>query len=143
MKKKQHYGNHTRLSKSFHGFTLPALLVLVIGVIRNIIYSTEENRYDAWLLLLVTILLGSLYYHSRIFALKVQDRAIVTDVKLRHFILTGKPLPEGLRTQQIIALRFASDEELPALIERALDEKLSNKEIKKQIRKWKGDYRRV
>lgn len=141
--KTQHYGNHTRLSRSFHGFTLPALLILVIGVIRNIIYSTEENRYDAWLLLLVTILLGSLYYHSRIFALKVQDRAIVTEVKLRHFILTGKPLAEGLRTNQVIALRFASDEELPGLAQRALEEKLSNKEIKKQIRKWKGDYRRV
>lgn len=143
MKKKQHYGNHTRLSRSFHGFTLPAILVLLIGVIRNLVYSTEANRYDASLMVLITIVLASLYYHSRIFALKVQDRAIITDVKLRHFILTGKPLSENLRTQQIIALRFASDEELPSLAIRAQEEKLSNKEIKKQIRKWKGDYRRV
>ncbi|MGZ8545748.1 MAG: DUF6526 family protein, partial [Flavisolibacter sp.] len=138
--KKQHYGNHTRLSPTFHGFTLPALLILIIGVIRNLIYSTDANRYDASLLVLITVILASLYYHSRIFALKVQDRAIITDVRLRHFILTGKPLAEGLRTKQIIALRFASDEELPGLSQRALEEKLSNKEIKKQIRKWKGDY---
>jgi hypothetical protein len=59
------------------------------------------------------------------------------------FILTGKPLPNELRVSQIIALRFASDAEFPALVERAVSEKLSNKQIKESITNWRTDYYRV
>jgi hypothetical protein len=62
---------------------------------------------------------------------------------LRHFILTGKPLYKGLTMQQIIALRFASDEEFAGLAKRAADEGLSGNEIKKAIRGWKADHSRV
>jgi len=58
-------------------------------------------------------------------------------------MLTGKPLPTELRFSQIIALRFASDEEYLELLDRAIKEQLSAKEIKVQIKNWKGDYHRV
>jgi hypothetical protein len=57
--------------------------------------------------------------------------------------LTGKPFPSGLSIHQIIALRFASDDEFVGLAQRALDEKLSNKQIKAAIIQWRADYYRA
>ena len=141
--KTQNYKNHTRLVPWYHGFTLPALLVLIFGAIWNLVYSTEANYYDALLLVLVMIILCSLYIHGRSFALRAQDRAIRAEESLRHFILTGKRLDTRLTTRQVIALRFASDEEFPSLAQKAAEENLGNKEIKKLIRNWRPDYWRV
>ena len=106
-------------------------------------YSTRANLYSAWLIVLVAFILLSLYIHSRVFALKAQDRAIRAEESLRYFILTGKPLDHRLTLGQIIALRFASDEEMPALAEKAVTHGLSNDDIKKQIRVWRMDVHRV
>ena len=139
----QNYKNHAQLVPLYHGFTLLALLALVTGSIRNLIICTDENRYDAALILLASVVISLLYYFTRAFALKAQDRAIRAEEKLRYFILTGKMMSQDLSTRQIIALRFASDEEFPSLAQKALDEKLSPKDIKKSIRQWRGDYYRV
>ena len=82
-------------------------------------------------------------WFTRTFALKAQDRAIRAEEKLRYFLMTQKPMPEDLKLSQIIALRFASDQEYLELLERARSEKLSAKEIKAQIKNWKADYHRV
>ena len=82
-------------------------------------------------------------FRSRGFALKAQDRAIRAEENLRHYVLTGKLLDKQLRMGQIIALRFASDEELPALAQKAAEENLSNKQIKAAIRNWRADTYRV
>ena len=118
-------------------------MALLIGSIRNVIYTNRENLYSAWLIVLVSFVLLSLYLHSRVFALKAQDRAIRAEENLRYFILTGKRIDQRLTLAQIIALRFASDEELPALAQKAAEEGLSNEAIKKQIRVWRGDWHRV
>jgi hypothetical protein len=83
------------------------------------------------------------FYYLRAFALKAQDRGIRAEEKLRYFILTGKPLSSELKTRQIIGLRFASDEEFPSLVEKALKENLSEKDIKKSIKNWKSDFYRL
>jgi hypothetical protein len=75
--------------------------------------------------------------------LKAQDRAIRAEESLRHFVLTGKPLDSRLRTGQIVALRFASDAEFPALAQKAAEEGLSSKEIKQSIQNWRADHYRV
>ena len=141
--KEQNYSNHRRLVWPYHGLTLVSIIVLLIGAIRNMIYSNRENLYSASLLVLVALVLLSLYYYSRAFALKAQDRAIRAEEGLRHFILTGKAQDPRLTLGQVIALRFASDEEFPGLARRAAEERLSNDAIKKQIKNWKADRRRV
>jgi hypothetical protein len=82
----------------------------------------------------------------RSYALKLQNRIILNEMRNRYFHLTGKTFDEKereLKLGQIIALRFASDAELLNLMDRAIAENLSSKEIKQQIKNWKGDYLRV
>ena len=83
------------------------------------------------------------FYLFRSFSLKAQDRAIRAEENLRHFVLTGKLLDKSLSISQIIALRFAPDEELIALTERAVKGNLSSTDIKKAIKNWKEDNYRA
>ena len=83
---------------------------------------------------------------GRIYATKNQDRIIRLEMRQRYFEMTGKSFAEKenqLRLGQIIALRFASDEELLNLMEKAIAEKLKSKEIKQAIRNWQADTNRV
>ncbi len=75
--------------------------------------------------------------------MKAQDRAIRAEESLRYFILSGKAIDKRLTLSQIIALRFASDEEFLELAEKAAAGNLSNKDIKKAIQNWRADHHRV
>jgi hypothetical protein len=79
----------------------------------------------------------------RIYALKAQDRAIRAEENLRHFVLTGKLLDARLSIKQIVALRFASDAEFPALAATAADTNMAPDAIKQAIRNWRADLYRV
>jgi hypothetical protein len=91
----------------------------------------------------VAFILAILWIYIRTFPLKAQDRAIRAEENLRHYVLTGKLFPTQLKMQQIIALRFAPDSEYLALLDRAIKENLSNKEIKAAIQNWKADHHRL
>ena len=141
--KTQNYSNHAQLVPSYHYFTSPLIIALIT---LTSIYCFTENKnaslFNA-ILILLTVTILSIGLHARSFALKAQDRAIRAEENLRYFILTGKRLDQNLKMPQIIALRFASDEELVELVDRAIQENLSSIEIKKAIKNWKGDYYRV
>jgi len=139
----QNFKNHGRLVTGFHFITGGLLVLLVVGSIVNLVVSSHENVYSASLIVLIAVLLNVIAFYARAFALKAQDRAIKAEEKFRHYLLTGKPLSEALRMRQIIGLRFASDEEFPELIERAINDKMTEKEIKQSIKNWKPDYYRV
>ncbi|MDB5251800.1 MAG: hypothetical protein JWP27_969 [Flaviaesturariibacter sp.] len=141
--KEQHVGNHTRIVPMYHILTGLALLALLIGSIRHLIVAGDTERYNASLIVLISLILLSLYIHARTFALKAQDRAIRAEESLRYYILTGKRLDARLGYGQVIALRFASDEELPALADRAVSEGMSSKDIKSAIKSWRADWHRV
>lgn len=132
-----------RLLPAYHGLTFLLILAGLIGSIINLLHSDASSHYSAALLVVVFLILASLFFYARLFALKAQDRAIRAEENFRYYLLTGKPLDKQLRLGQIIALRFASDEELPALAKRAVDEKLSQKDIKMAIRNWRADHHRV
>ena len=139
----QNYSNHQRMVSGYHYFTLLGIIVLFIGAIVNLVKSSSENLYAASLIVLGSLLLGFTAFYARSFALRAQDRVIRAEENFRHYLLTNKTLSLELNIRQIIGLRFASDEEFPALAEKALEEKMSEKEIKKSIKKWRGDYYRV
>ena len=139
----QNYKNHSQVVWSYYLLTLLPTLALLAGSIINLVHSKENNVYSASLIILIAIILITIIFRARGFALKAQDRAIRAEESLRHFVLTGKPLDERLSIKQIVALRFASNEEFPSLAQRALDQNLGNKEIKMQIKIWRPDTYRV
>ncbi len=139
----QNYSNHSRTLLLWHRIVPLILVALLGGSINNLLRSNAENKYSAALLIVIILIMIIFYWYIRAFPLKAQDRAIRAEEKLRHHLLTGKPLDSKLRMRQIIALRFASDAEFPALAQQAVAENLSSKEIKKSIKNWKADYNRV
>lgn len=140
---KQNYANHTRYIPLWHYITSGAILLLFAGSILNLIRSARENLYSASLIVLVSLILMSIFWYARWFALRAQDRAIRAEENLRHYLLTGKPLSRHLRTSQIIALRFASDEEFVELAEKATETQMRSASIKKAIKHWRPDHHRV
>jgi hypothetical protein len=139
----QNFSNHARYHGLYHFFTAPLVLIGLIGSSINYSNSAPENAYSASLLMLVFFILLILGWLVRGYALKAQDRAIKAEENLRHFILTGKPLDSRLRTGQIVALRFASDDEFPALAAKAAAENMSGKSIKQSIQHWRADNNRI
>lgn len=141
--KEQNYKNHAQMVPGFHYLTFTLLFALLGGAINYIIKASPENKYLASLVVLTAFIFVFIAWYARGFALKAQDRAIRAEESLRYYIMTGKAMPSALKMGQIIALRFASDAEYLALLDRAIKENLSNKEIKQSIQNWKADYYRV
>jgi len=143
MKQTQNFKNHTIFLKGFHGLLSVGILGLAGGGISYLLQGDDEATYPAWLFILISLLLTVIMWYLRIFPLKAQDRAIRAEENLRHYVLAGKLLPPNLKISQIVALRFAPDDEFLPLISRTLDKNLTQKEIKKEIKNWKPDYYRV
>ncbi|HNR17168.1 MAG TPA: DUF6526 family protein [Chitinophagaceae bacterium] len=139
----QNFKNHSRLVPGFHGVTFLLIVAGLIGSVVNLFHADAATHYSAALLVVVFLAVLGVAWYARVFALKAQDRAIRAEENFRHFILTGKPLDKQLRLSQIIALRFASDEEFPVLAKKAVEEKLSQKQIKQAVQHWRADYHRV
>ena len=139
----QNYKNHPRYVPLWHFITSLAIIAVLIGSIVNLAKSSGDNVYSASLILVMALILCSFFWYARWFALRVQDRAIRAEESLRHYILTGKPIDSRLRIGQIIALRFASDEEFPELAFKAAEKGLRSKTIKKMIKVWRSDNHRA
>ena len=117
----QNFSNHARMHPLFHYITAPLVFLGLIGSLVNLAKSDASSHYSAALLVIVFLILLFIGAMVRTYALKAQDRAIRAEESLRHFVLTGKPLDSRLRTGQIVALRFASDAEFPALAAKAAE----------------------
>ncbi len=140
----QNYSNHTRFYPLFHFVVIPLLALNFLShLIRFIMAPSWVLAF--WTLLGITLILLALA--SRLQSLTAQDRVIRLEEKLRYREVLSPELAKrasGLRTGQIIALRFASDEELAGLVERTLNGEFAKpKEIKQAIKNWRGDYLRV
>jgi hypothetical protein len=141
--KEQNYKNHSQFVPGFHFLTAAAIFLLLIGSIVNLINSAHSNLYSASLIVLVALIFGLLFFYIRTFPLKTQDRVIRAEENLRHYVLAGKLLDNRLNIRQVIALRFAPDEEFVSLAKKAADENLSSRDIKKEIKNWRADHHRV
>lgn len=139
---KQEYSNHRHLVPLYHFLTFAAMAALLVGFV--LYFFNKDNSYLLpTLLILMVLTLISVSFHCRSFALKAQDRAIRAEENLRYFILTGKRLNQNLSLYQIIALRFAPDEEFVSLAALAIEQNLKPDEIKKLIKNWRPDYYRA
>jgi hypothetical protein len=103
----------------------------------------HEGVYSASLIACLAVFCSIAVFQYRAFAIRAQDRAIRAEENFRHFVMTGKPHDSRLKIGQVIALRFASDEEFVALSAKAAAEGMEPKEIKKAIKNWRGDYHRA
>ena len=141
----QHYENHRKFVPSFHVVLLIIILYLLVQSTINLIeaYSNNNGRSQAVMFFLIAVAFAISYVKIRTFPLKAQDRAIRAEENLRYFTLTGKLLDKNLTISQIIALRFASDQEMVGLVERAVRERLSSDQIKRAIQNWKPDHHRA
>ncbi len=144
--KTQNFKNHARYYPLHHFIITPLTLVFLGWTVNKSNFDTSESTSEGIYFLILALIIVILPLLGRTYALKNQNRIIVMEMRLRYFHLTGKSFYEkekNLRTSQIIALRFAGDDELLGLVEQAIIKKLSNKEIKMSLRNWKGDYSRV
>ncbi len=135
--------NHVRFDPPFHFFLVPVGLFLSIwSIVRAVRHPAVETASFA----AMTVLLLFLMLKARTYSLKVQDRVIRLEERFRLSVLLGEPYRQRiseLTEGQLVALRFAPDAEVPALVERALSEGLKPKAIKEAIVNWRGDYFRV
>jgi Family of unknown function (DUF6526) len=139
----QNLQNHTRTDPVYHYLLLLLFALNVILCVVHFYY--DRNWFSGWLVLAAFALL-ILVFKMRIYPLRVQDRVIRLEERLRLSLLAPadlRPRIAELSERQLIALRFASDDELPALAAKALDEHLDAKEIKKRIVHWRPDHFRV
>lgn len=139
----QNYKNHARFETKFHFILLP---IFFINMIVSLVYLVRHPGLGSGWLLVVSVALFLLMGIGRGYPLKVQDRVIRLEERLRLLAL----LPEAeqanifrLSERQLIALRFAPDAELPALAQRAWREGLEPKQIKQAIQNWRADHFRV
>jgi len=142
-KQPQTFANHTKFDPPFHFFVLLVLLINVI-VIAVQLFRTP-GLLGSWLFVMSLALLV-MAARMRSYATHLQDRIIRVEERLRLQAVLQEPLRSRigeLTDTQLVGLRFASDAELPALAQRALDEKLSRSDIKKAITNWRPDYARV
>ena len=137
----QSYENHTAKFPLQHFIWLPLSALSLLALI--VYFFTENNVLQMVLMattLIIAIIGGML---ARLYGLKLQDRIIRLEEHYRHSQLTNTPFPATLTLAQIIALRFAPDDEFPALAKRAAEENLSADAIKKSIKQWRADTQRI
>lgn len=148
MPNQQNFSNHVRWFPLFHFVVIPLLVLnLLSHIVRLYLAEPNSGRKTLafWTLLSFTFILMALA--ARLQALTVQNRVIRLEEKLRYKTLLSPELAaqaEGLSLGQIIALRFASDAELPSLVERTLNGEFATpKDIKKAVKDWRADHLRA
>ncbi len=143
----QNYKNHSKYYAPHHFIFYPIVLVLLVIAIRNIFGGNPEDKVIWMITGALVLLLGWLSFMMRQhYALVGQNRMVRMEMRFRYYVLTGQrlePLEQRLSFRQLAALRFAPDDELPGLLQRALDENLSAADIKKSIKNWLPDNMRV
>lgn len=143
-KKPQTLANHARFDPLYHGFTV-FLFLVNLGIA---IYAVARNHHDLlpWWYLLFSIAVIVPIFKLRLYPLKVQDRVIRLEERLRLQALAPAEWHGQifrLTEPQLVALRFASDDEVVELAKQALEHDLTQKQIKERIKSWRADDWRV
>ena len=143
--KTQSYKNHIRFYTPHHFIFYPIIMTL-LSISVYFSFTTADQLIWVFISILFIALFCLAFMLRQHYALTLQNRIVHLELRYRYFTITGKRLEDfehQLNDDQIFALRFAPDEELPMLTEKTLIENLSGKAIKKAIINWKGDFERV
>jgi cell division protein FtsL len=144
--RQQSFRNHASIDPVYHYVSLSILLANLILGIFILVLSVHKNLLISIWVVILSLVIFLLFFKLRLYPLKVQDRIIRLEERLRLSVVLPEPLkkriPE-LSEDQLIALRFASDEELPALVELTLEKQLTRKQIKERIQNWRPDHFRI
>ena len=135
----QTYANHAHRPK------LWALTVLLAGIalVLLVIGAVRQPSLQAWGSVLLAVAVAMAIATMRAFALRLQDRIIRHEMHTRLARLGLAEAARGAALGQLIALRFASDAELPALLPRAVAERLTSDQIKRAVADWQADELRT
>ncbi len=139
----QNLKNHGRLHIPFHVITFFTLIVNLVFAIGHDIH--HFGRWNTWLVVLSVVIFIP-FFLIRVYPLKVQDRVIRLEERLRLQALAPAEWHAQiyrLTEDQLIGLRFAADDEVVELAKKALEENLNRKQIKERIRSWRPDTWRV
>jgi hypothetical protein len=140
----QTYASHRRYIPEFHFFALPILLINAVMMLWE--FARHPAFVSAWTALVALALVVGIWT-ARAMALRAQDRIIRLEERMRLERLLPPSMREraaGLSTSQLIALRFAPDDEVPDLARRVIDGELHTRaDIKRAIRSWRPDDLRV
>lgn len=144
MAETQNFANHVRWHPPFHFVASPLLLIYLIW---SVVQLVRHPGWESGMNLILTIVIVITFFLTRVYALMVQDRLIRLEEQLRFQRVLPADLAQraaGISIPFLVALRFASDEELAGLVRQVLDNKFAKPvEVKKAIRNWRGDYHRV
>ncbi|MGA8013927.1 MAG: DUF6526 family protein [Candidatus Acidiferrales bacterium] len=144
MSETQNFQNHAKFVPAFHFVTLPILLVNLGWSIYRLVHAFSADSVIALLVALALLLLA---FTLRVMVLTVQDRVIRLEMRLRMQQLLPaeiRPRISEFTVGQLVALRFASDAELPDLARKVLQDKLMDrKAIKQLVRDWQPDFVRA
>lgn len=142
----QHYKNHVRWYAQHHFVFYPVILALTSYSVYAAIVNEAQREIWIFLAVICSVIGWFSFMVRQHYAMTLQNRLVLLELRYRYYVTTNErfePLEKELSFGQRAALRFASDEELPALAKRAVVEKLSPNDIKRSIKNWKGDYRRI
>jgi hypothetical protein len=140
----QNFEHHARIVPPFH---IGVFGVFFINVVYCVYHAIRHPSGATFMAALMAFALVGLFFYARLFALSVQDRVIRLEERLRMERLLPADLQPRIgefTVPQLVALRFASDEELPELARRVLDENIADrKAIKRLVKKWRPDFQRA
>ena len=142
----QNFKNHIRFYPPHHFVFYPVTLALLASAIYYAINDTPNQKLWMFMSIVIFLIIVLAFMLRQHYALVLQDRIVRSELRYRYFVITNtrfEPMEQLLNDGQIFALRFAPDEELPNLIQRAVAEKMSGTAIKKAIVNWFPDHQRV
>ena len=140
----QNYASHRRYDFWWHG---PGFLIVTIGIVAAAVHAWRHSGWFNWWMVVYAVGILLVVFRARTQTLTVQNRVIRLEMRT-HLRETLPPVLAArlseLTLSQLIGLRFASNAELPGLVERCLSGELANGEaVKKAIRDWQSDFVRA
>jgi hypothetical protein len=142
--KAQSFENHNRVVPAYHMYVFG---VFLINFVWRLVQLKDGISFASIMNVLLATAFVLLFFYARMFAVTVQDRVIRLEMRMRLERLLAPDLRSRIAEftlPQLISLRFAGDDELPALARQVLDEKLTDrKTIKRRIKNWQADFLRA